>query len=88
MFVSFTATGEFEFARSRGVVSIAIPVGLTEIFIPPKVYIKLSRNDGVPFPRGKSWVAVDVGTPGGPGVAGLVPLPSGGSTDPADLLAR
>jgi len=87
MSVSFTATGVFDFARSRGMVSMRSPVGITEIFVPPKAYIKVAGGAGGPLPYGRSWIAVDAGMPGGPGAAGSLLGPPGGSTDPADLLA-
>ncbi len=65
MSVSFTETGAFDFARSRGMVSAQYPVGITEIFIPPKAYIKIPGSVGGPLPRGKSWIAVDAGIPAG-----------------------
>jgi len=58
---------------------------MTEIFIPPKAYIKMPGGGDGPLPRGKSWVAVDAGTSGELGSSPLSPL--GGGTDPADLLA-
>jgi hypothetical protein len=85
MSLSFTATGVFDFAHSRGMISMQNPVGITEIFIPPKAYFKIPGAAGAPLPRGKSWVAVDAGTSGGP--LGSLLGPFGGSTDPADLLA-
>ena len=85
MSVSFTETGAFDFAHSRGMVSMQSPVGMTEIFIPPKAYIKIPGGAAGPLPHGKSWVAVDAGTSGGLESSALSPL--GGGTDPADLLA-
>lgn len=87
MSVSFTETGVFDFARSRGMVSMQNPVGITEIFLPPKAYIKMPGGAGGPLPHGKSWIAVDAGMPGGPGAVGSLLGPPGISTDPADLLA-
>jgi hypothetical protein len=85
MSVSLTETGAFDFAHSRGMVSMQSPVGMTEIFIPPKAYIKIPGGGDGPLPRGKSWVAVDAGTSGELENSLLSPL--GGGTDPADLLA-
>lgn len=85
MSVSFTETGAFDFARSRGMVSAQYPVGITEIFIPPKAYIKIPGGLGGTLLRGKSWIAVDAGISGGP-VSSLLG-PFGGGPDPADLLA-
>jgi hypothetical protein len=85
MSVSFTETGVFDFARSRGMVSMRNPVGITEIFIPPKTYIKIPGGVKGPLPHGKAWIAVDTGTSVGPESSLLDPF--GGGTDPADLLA-
>jgi len=86
MSVSVTETGVFDFARSRGVVSMANPVGLAEIFLPPKTYIKVPGGAGGRLPHGKSWIAVDAGSSGVPWGSLLGPF-GGGGTDPADLLA-
>ena len=85
MSVSFTETGVFDFARSRGMVSMQNPVGLTEIFIPPRTYIRLPGGVNGALPHGKSWIAVETGTSGGPGNSLLGAF--GGGADPADLLA-
>jgi hypothetical protein len=86
MSVSFTETGVFDFAHSRGMVSMQNPVGITEIFVPPRTYIRFPGGaGGPPLPRGKSWIAVDTGAPAGLGSSLLGPF--GGGTDPADLLA-
>jgi hypothetical protein len=84
MSVSFTATGEFDFAHSRGMLTMPSPMGLTELFLAPKAYIKFSGASGMGLPHGKSWVEVDSGFPGGAsGAFG----PLGTSGNPADLLA-
>ena len=86
MSMSVTAAGAFDFARSRGMISMRAPVGMTEIFIPPTTYIKVPGGAGAPVPHGKSWVAVDAGTAGGP--MGSLFGPFGGeSSNPADLLS-
>ena len=85
MSVSFTQTGAFDFARLRGMVSMRGPVGMTEIFLPPKTYIKVPGGVAGRLLRGKSWLAVDAGDSGG--LAGSLLGPFGGGTDPADLLA-
>src|SRR5215472_13633625 len=59
MSVSFTETGVFDFARSRGMVSLQNPVAITEIFVPPKAYIKVAGGAGGSLLRGKTWIAVD-----------------------------
>ena len=88
MTVSFTETGLFDFARSRGTITMQSPVGMTEIFVPPTTYIKLPAADagGNGLPKGKSWIALPDGTAGDSADGGLLgPLDGGG--DPADLLA-
>ena len=87
MSVLFTETGEFDFADSRGMVSLQNPVGMTEIFLPPKAYVKVPNGAGGSLPRGKTWIAVDAGMPGGPGAVGSLLGPPGSATDPADQLA-
>lgn len=65
MAVSFTQTGVFDFAHSRGMLSMQGPMGMTEIFLPPTTYIKIPGGGGGPLPHGKSWIAVH-GALGGP----------------------
>jgi hypothetical protein len=57
MSVSFTETGAFGFACSRGMVSMQNPVEITEIFIPAKTYIKIPGGVTGPLPHGKSWLS-------------------------------
>jgi hypothetical protein len=91
MTVSFTESGAFDFARSRGTLSMSSPVGFTEVFVPPKMYIKMPAGAGASLPKGKSWIAADPGMPGdlaASGLGGALPGPPGaGNGDPADLLA-
>jgi hypothetical protein len=88
MTVSFTETGLFDFARSRGTITMQSPVGMTEIFVPPTTYIKLPAADagGSGLPKGKSWIALPDGTVGDSADGALLG-PLDGSADPADLLA-
>jgi hypothetical protein len=60
MSTSFTMTGEFDFAHSRGMISMAGPLDMTELFLPPKVYLKVS-DMGSSLPHGKTWIAIDTG---------------------------
>lgn len=86
MSMSFTATGAFDFARSRGTISMRAPMGMTEIFIPPTTYIKIPGGAGAPLPHGKSWIAIGPGKAGDP--LGSMFGPFGGeSSNPADLLS-
>src|SRR5215471_15848791 len=74
MSTSFTATGLFDFAHSRGSLSMQQPIGMTELFVPPNVYIKFSSSSssssssGPSLPKGKTWVVISDGMLGGPGV--------------------
>lgn len=89
MSFSYTAVGVFDFARSRGSLSMQQPIGLTELFVPPKVYVKLSAAEGSSLPKGKTWFAVSDAMLGGAGPAATALGPFGafgGSADPADLL--
>jgi hypothetical protein len=83
MSVSYTATGEYDFVHSRGMISMLSPTAMTEIFIPPTAYIKLPSGSGT-MPDGKSWIALGTGTSDGLGSSLFGPF---GGTDPADLLA-
>jgi hypothetical protein len=82
MSVSYTAAGEYDFVHSRGTVSMQSPVGMTEIFIAPTAYIRISGDSGLP--AGKPWVALDAGNSSGLDTSLFGPF---GGTDPADLLA-
>jgi hypothetical protein len=86
MSVSFTETGVFDFARSRGVLRMNGPGGKVseELFVPPHTYVKLAGGIHGLLPRGKSWVAFGSAAGGGLGTALLGPF---GGTDPGDLLA-
>jgi hypothetical protein len=88
MSFSFTATGLFDFAHSRGSLSMQQPIGMTELFVPPNVYIKFSSSDGPSLPKGKTWFVISDSMLGGTGAgAALSPFsPFGGTADPADLL--
>jgi hypothetical protein len=83
MSVSYTATGEYDFVHSRGMISMQNPTAMTEIFIPPTAYIKFPSGSGT-MPDGKSWVALGTGTSDGLDSSLFGPF---GGTDPADLLA-
>lgn len=84
MTVSYTATGEFDFAHARGTLSMSAPIGMTMLFLPPKIYLKLPGGAGSSLPKGKTWVAFDTQ---GIGEAAAVPgLGTFGATSPADLL--
>jgi hypothetical protein len=91
MTVSYTETGLFDFARSRGTLTMQSPVRMTEIFLPPTMYIKVpaalsgSGSDGNGLPKGKSWVALSDAASGDSSDSALFgPFDGGG--DPAGLL--
>lgn len=94
MSLSFTQTGEFDFASSRGMITMTAPIAMTELSLPPKVYIKISgagsgaagsgaAGSGA-LPHGKTWLAIDTGNSGSLDSM-LGPFGTGG--DPADMLA-
>ena len=87
MSVSFTETGEFDFAHSRGFISMQAPMAMTAVFVPPNMYIKLPGGSGAALPKGKSWLAVPTGTLGGDAAGMGSLLGPFGSGNPADLLA-
>jgi hypothetical protein len=93
MTVSFTESGLFDFARSRGTITMQGPVDMTEIFLPPTTYIKFpaaasgTGADGGGLPKGKTWVALPDGATDDSAAAGSMLGPLDGGGDPADLLA-
>jgi hypothetical protein len=84
MTVSFTQNGLFDFAHSRGVITMAAPIGMTELFVPPKSYIMFAGN-GMTLPHGKTWIEISSGLPASAAADMLGPF--GGGASPADLLA-
>jgi hypothetical protein len=83
MSVSFTQTGEFDFANSRGMLTMSAPADMTELFLPPKVYLKVSSPAGGTVSHGKTWIEMDTGTM----ESESSPLGLGLGGSPADLLA-
>ncbi len=85
MTVSITETGLFDFARSRGTITMQSPMDATEIFIPPTTYIKTpdAAADGGPLPDGKTWMALPDASASASALLGI----GVGGGDPADLLA-
>jgi hypothetical protein len=90
MTVSFTESGAFDFAHSRGTLSMSSPMAVTEVFLPPKTYMKVPADAGMSLPKGKSWIAIGPGMPGDLAASGLgsaLPgIPGAGNGNPADLL--
>jgi hypothetical protein len=90
MTVSFGETGLFDFARSRGTITMRGPASMTELFVPPTTYLKIPATAGRAAPKGKTWLALPTGALGGGSTAASALLgPSFGAdpADPADLLA-
>jgi hypothetical protein len=84
--MSFTETGEFDFANSRGMMTLSFPAGMadvTELFLPPKAYLKTS-SPLASLPHGKTWVEEDAGSIESAS-SEYGPFGTGGS--PADILA-
>ncbi len=93
MTVSFTEAGVYDFAHSRGMISMQSPLAMTELFLPPTTYLKLPTDltgdgggsAGSALPKGKTWIAVPDSALGDPADS-LLGSPEDGA-DPADLLA-
>jgi hypothetical protein len=92
MSVSYTETGEFDFAHGRGTISMQGPLSSTEVFLPPTTYVKMpsalistGSGSGSMLPKGKTWIAVPDSGAGDP-AASLLGSPEDGA-DPAGLLA-
>jgi hypothetical protein len=85
MTLSITETGLFDFAHSRGMITMQSPMGVTEIFIPPTTYIKDpgDTSDGGALPDGKTWMAMPDSATSASALLGI----GVGGGDPADLLA-
>ena len=83
MSISYTATGEFDFAHARGMLAMQAPFDTTMLFLPPTTYVKIPGGVGSALPKGKTWVALDAKGPGGPADPGLGIF---GASSPADLL--
>jgi hypothetical protein len=85
MALSITETGLFDFAHGRGMITMASPMGVTEIFSPPTTYIKDpgATSDGGALPDGKTWMAMPDSATSASALLGT----GAGDGDPADLLA-
>ncbi len=81
--VTFSGTGAFDYARSRGWLRLGgAGFAIEERFVGPRVYVKLPG--GIPDARGKLWLAAPVA---GAGAARNLPLMfPGPQVTPADLL--
>ena len=89
MSMTFTETGSFDFERSRGTITMREPLGMTMVFLPPHVYLKVADGDGTSLPGGKSWVDLGTAAPGwsGAAAASAASGPFTDTTNPADMLA-
>jgi hypothetical protein len=93
MTISYAETGVYDFARSRGMISMQSPLNMTELFLPSTTYIKLPAgltgadggSGGKSLPNGKTWLALPDGA-SGDSLDPLLGSPEDGA-DPADLLA-
>lgn len=89
--LTFTQTGEFDYAHSRGILRAGSAAGFSqEVFLPPHMYVKLASDGGgpAPLPRGKAWIDVNLGHVDGagpmlPGTFPGIDQPS----NPSDMLS-
>lgn len=82
--VSYDQRGEFDFARARGVMRLAVH-GFSEeiLLIPPMTYIKLSGKGASSLPARKPWIAMKADAPHSPMEAFAGPF---GDVDPGTVL--
>lgn len=87
MSMSYAIKGAFDFARSRGILTAPAPIGLTELYIAPKAYIRYSgaSASGMPLPHGKSWIEADTAKMPADSSGALGPLSATGN--PRQLLS-
>jgi hypothetical protein len=95
MTLTYTENGVYDFAHSRGTLSMQNPLNMTEVSLPPTTYIKLpadftgsgsgSGSGASALPNGKTWIALPDAATGDP-AASLLGSPEDGA-DPAGLLA-
>jgi hypothetical protein len=82
--VAYTAIGVFDFARSRGMITVSSPSLAAAVFVPPTTYLKFPEAaDNGALPDGETWVALRDGSAS---ADAMLTLTAGGG-DPADLLA-
>lgn len=84
---TITATGEFDYAHSRGVLVLGgatVPGGVEVRYLPPRLYVKYA-GAGLPLPTGKDWVEISL--PSQAADMSLAFLPTGDvNASPMDLL--
>ncbi len=87
MSVTFSQTGVFDYAHSRGVLRAANGAGIAqEVFLPPHVYMKLTDGSGM-LPRGKSWIEANLTSADGLGGLPLTAFPGAPQGNPSDMLS-
>lgn len=89
MSLTFSQTGAFDYAHSRGFLraGAAADVFSQEVFLPPHVYLKLSGDSGPPLPGGKSWIDVNLAHSDSPGLTMPGGFPGARQTSPSDMLS-
>jgi hypothetical protein len=86
---TITATGEFDYAHSRGVLRFGggLALGGEEVrYLPPRIYVEFAGAVGPPIPAGKSWVEISLPSQAAGGSVGFLPL-GGVNASPMDLLS-
>jgi hypothetical protein len=86
---TYTETCEYDFAHSRGTISMQSPLDVAEVFVPMTTYLKVTGLAGTgggsaasELPKGKTWLAVPDTT-----AEWLFVLTRGGAADPTGPLA-
>lgn len=88
MSLTFTQTGAFDYAHSRGFLRAGAAGAFSqEVFLPPHVYLKLSGDGGPPLPRGKSWIDVNLAHSDGQSLMMPGAFPGAPQTSPSDMLS-
>ena len=85
---TITAVGEFDYAHARGVLRLGgLGLGGVEVrYLPPRMYVKMPQVHGVPFLKGKAWLAISLSSRAVGGGLPFLPL-AGVSANPTDLLS-
>ncbi|MGE5291159.1 MAG: hypothetical protein ACM3ML_28965 [Micromonosporaceae bacterium] len=86
MTTTVTETGVFDYTHSRGVLRSGADVALTEVFLPPHVYMKLGAVLGGP-PQSKPWIEMSSSGPDAMGGFPFAAFPGEPQSDPSSMLA-
>ena len=86
MTTTVTETGAFDYTHSRGFLHSSAEIGITEIFLPPHVYVKLGPGLGGPS-QSKPWIEMSSSGPGAMGGLPFASLPGEEQSDPSSMLA-